>query len=205
MMAGRLAMFWRWIGRIEGQRQAERAHPAGDLQLLGVAALVVGDAVGVGGVRVLDRDLHVIEAARSQPLQALAREQHGGGDEVGVEADLGRLRDDLLQVAAHGRLAAGQVQLQDAELGRLRQHVEPDLGRQLVGDALQRQRVGAVGALQRAAVRQLGQQADRRRRRRRPRRCCAARLHVHAFTTPLSASSCSMDVMSARMRSFGAL
>ena len=205
-MAGRLCDVLAMDGRVDGERQAERAHPAGDLQLLGVAAAIVGDAVGVGGVGVLDRDLHVVEAARGQRLQPLAREQHGGGDEVGIEADLGRLRDDLLEVAAHGRLAAGEMQLQDAEIGRLRQHVEPDFGRQLAGDALQRQRVGAVGALQRAAVRQLGQQADGRERAAAASGVGADAVAArHAVTTPLSARSCSMAMMSARMRSFGAL
>ena len=75
---------------VEGERQAELAHPAGDLQLLGVAARVVGDAVGVGGVRVLDRDLHMVEAAlRPAPPGARASASTAGGDEVGVEPDLG--------------------------------------------------------------------------------------------------------------------
>ena len=39
------------------------------------------------------------------------------------------------------------------------------LGRQLIAGALERQRVGAIGALQRAAVGQLRQQPDRARRR----------------------------------------
>ena len=117
--------------RVEGERQAEGAHPAGNLELAVVRVGIVGDAVGVGGLRVLDRHLHVVEAEHGQPLQPLARQQHAGGDQVGVEPDLGRLRHDLLEVAAHGGLAARQMQLQDAEIGRLRQHVEPYLGRQL--------------------------------------------------------------------------
>ena len=193
--------------RVDGERQAERAHPAGRFQLLGVAIAIVGDAVGVGGIGGLDRDLHVVEAMLGQLVQPLAGKQHGGSDQVGVEADLGRPRDDLLEVAAHGRLAAGEVQLQDAEIGGLRQHVEPGFGRQLAGDALQRQRIGAVGALQRAAVRQLRQQAHGRKGAgggvRRLRRCCGSRRH--AVTTPLSARSCRRAEMSARMRSLGAL
>ena len=122
---------------------------------------IVGEAVAVGGIGVLDRHLHVVEAEQRQPLQALAGQQHTGGDEVGIETDLGRLRHDLLEVAAHGGLAPRQMQLQDAQVGCLRQHVEPHLRRQLAGNALQRQRIGAIGALQRAAVRQLGEQPDR--------------------------------------------
>src|SRR5581483_6091185 len=98
------------------------------------------------------------------------------------------------------------MQLEDAEVGSLCQNVEPDLGRQLACHALQLERVGAVRALQRAAMRELGEQPQRRP--------CAvadggggARLDLCAHTemTPLSDSSCSSDVMSDRMRSRGAL
>ena len=98
--------------RVDGEREADLAHPAGHLALLGVGALVVGDAVGVGRLHILDRELHVIEAARGELLEPRAGEQHAGRDEVGVEADLGGGGDDLLQVAPHRRLAAGKVQLQ---------------------------------------------------------------------------------------------
>src|SRR5665648_1075759 len=49
--------------RIDGERHAEFAHPAGHFLLLGAAALVAADAVGVLGCRidVLNRDLHVVE------------------------------------------------------------------------------------------------------------------------------------------------
>ena len=168
-------------------------------------ACVVGDAVGVGGVGVLDGDLHVVEAGVRQLLEALARQQHGRRDQVGVEADLGGALRRSLQVAPHGRLAAGEMQLQDAEVGGLRQHVEPDLGRQLAGDALQRQRVGAVGALQAgsdASARPAGRPA---RGTLRAAASCASvvAVHAHAFTTPLSARSCSIDTMSARICCLG--
>ena len=167
---------------------------------------VAGDAVGVGGVGVLNGDLHVVEAGRRQRLQSLARQRHGRCDEVGVEADLGRLRHDRFEVAPHGGLAAREVQLQDAEIGCLREHVEPNLRRQLAGNALELERVGAVGTLQRTAVGQLRQQPDGR-----PRTGLGAtgrtrfQLHAHAVTTPLSASCCSSGTISARIRSLGAL
>ena len=203
MIAGRLAMFWRWIGALIVSGSPSLAYPAGRLQLLGVAAPVVRDAVGVVGRRVLDRDLHVIEAGGRQPLETLARQRDGRRDQIRVEADLGRLGDDRLQVLPHRRLAAREMELQHAELRRLRQHVEPHLRRQLACDALELERVGAIGTLQRAAMGQLCQHADR---------CADARLDRgggaaarHATTTPLSASPCSMVTMSARIRSLGAL
>ena len=139
----------------------------------------------------------MIEAGVGQPLEPLAREQHAGRDEVGVEADLGRLRDDLLEVAAHGRLAAGQVQLQHAEVGGLRQHVAPDLGRQL---AARRAPAPAgwssrgIAAGSDASARRAARSAARMRARLRPGAVCGCALTP--VTTPLSASSCSMATTS---------
>ena len=48
--------------RVDGEAEAEFARPARDVALLGQAALVAGDAVGVLGIDVLDRELDVIEA-----------------------------------------------------------------------------------------------------------------------------------------------
>ncbi len=148
--------------RVERQRQAEFLHPAGDFALLGAAALVGGDAVGVLGVDVLDRELHVVEAVVAQLDEAVAGQRHAGGDEVGVEADLGRGLDDVFEVLARRRLAAREVDLQHAEGGGLAHDVLPFGGGQLGVDALQLGRVRAVRALQRAAMRQLAQHADRR-------------------------------------------
>ena len=100
----------------------------------------------------------MVEAAGGQRFQARAGEKHAGGDQVGVEARLRRGGNDLLQVAPHGGLAAGEVELQHAEAGRLAQHILPFRGSQLATGTLERQRVRAVGALQRTAVRQLGEQ-----------------------------------------------
>ena len=191
--------------RVERQRQADLLHPAGDLALFRRAALVGGDAVGVLGVDVLDRELHVIEAALGEAGQPLLRQQHAGGDEVGVEARLGGGLHDVLEVAARGRLAA-RVQLQYAELARLAQRALPLRRRQLAVGALELDRVGAVGALQRAAVRQLGEQPDgRARARRRVLLELLAEDHLaHALTTPLSARSCSILTTSLFMTSSGA-
>ena len=64
--------------RVDGQRHAELAHPAGDFLLLGAAALVAARCGRRSRPRVdvLDGDLHVVEAACLQLLQPLARQQH---------------------------------------------------------------------------------------------------------------------------------
>ena len=65
---------------------------------------------------ILKRDLHVLEPGVLQPLGALAREAERGGDERLIEAERVRVRDELLEIAADERLAAGQSELQHAEL-----------------------------------------------------------------------------------------
>jgi hypothetical protein len=52
------------------------------------------------------------------------------------------------------------VDLQDAEVAGLIQHVEPLGGGELLGVRGDLERIGAVGASQRAAVGELGDQAD---------------------------------------------
>ena len=67
----------------------------------------------------------MIEAKLFQPLQAIARQRHAGGDEVGVEPRLRRDLDDVLEIFANRRLAARQMDLQDSEFGGLPHHVLP--------------------------------------------------------------------------------
>ncbi len=62
------------------------------------------------------------------------------------------------QILARGRLAAGEVNLQHADFGKLGQNLLPFLGRELGAAAIELDRVGAIGALQWAAIGQLGQQ-----------------------------------------------
>ena len=71
------------------------------------------------------------------------------------------LRDGL-EVRPPQGLAARQVQLHHAELGRLVDHTQPLLRGQLVGAAHELRRVRAVGAGERAPVSQLGDQRVRR-------------------------------------------
>ncbi len=148
--------------RVDGQRQAQLAHPAGDLQLARVAVAAVADAVGVDRIAVLYAQLDVVHARGLQRRKPLAREQHPGGDEVVVQARRAGRGDQLLEVAARGGLTAGEVHLQHAQRGGLPEHVDPLLGAELLAAPAERNRVGAVGTLQRAAVGQLRQHRQRR-------------------------------------------
>src|SRR5207253_939332 len=73
-----------------------------------------------------------------------------------------RPSDQGPQVRMRERLPAGQVDLEDAQAGGLLEHAQPRSGRQLVLAPHQRQRVGAVQAVDRAAMGDLGEHGGRR-------------------------------------------
>ena len=75
---------------VDGERQALGRHPGGDLALLGVAALVAADPIGLRRVDALDRKLDVIEAGGDEAIKQVARQADAGGDQIGVEPDLRR-------------------------------------------------------------------------------------------------------------------
>src|ERR1700675_4679848 len=56
------------------------------------------------------------------------------------------------QILARGRLTAGEMDLQHADFSELRENLLPFLSRQFVAAALQLNRIGAIGTLQRTAM-----------------------------------------------------
>ena len=114
----------------------------------------------------------MIETELGELQHAIAVEGHAGRNEVRVKAGFGRDLKDFLQILAGRGLAARQVHLQDAEFGGLTHDVLPFGSGELGVDALQLRRVGAVGTLERAAMRQLAQHAHR----------CAGAGRVDRFT-----------------------
>ena len=92
----------------------------------------------------------------------LAVEQHAGGDEIAVEADGIGVAHQRRQVAPHQRLAAREMHLQHAQRGRLAEDALPGCGVELGAGALQLQRVGAIRAAQRTAMRELRKERQRR-------------------------------------------
>ena len=138
--------------RVDGERQAELRHPTGDVELLLRGTWIGADALGVLRIDVLEGDLHVIEATLDQLFEARAGQGDGGGDQIGVKAGLGGGRNDVLEVLARRRLAAGEVHLQDAHGTGLLHHRHPFGGGQFLVDALKLERVRAIGALQRTAM-----------------------------------------------------
>jgi hypothetical protein len=71
---------------------------------------------------------------------------------------------DLGEIAPRCRLSARQMNLQDAKSSRLAKDTRPGLGIEFVLRRIERQRIGAIRAPERAAMRQFGEQAKRCRK-----------------------------------------
>ena len=150
--------------RVDGERQAGLLHPLRNLDLLGHSTLIGGDAIGILGVHVLNRELHMIEAELGELHHAVARERDARRDEVRVEPDFSGHLDDVLEILARRRLAPRKVDLQHAEAGCLTHHVLPFGRREFGVGALEFERIRTVRTLQRALVREFAQHADGRTR-----------------------------------------
>ena len=168
---------------IDGQRQANPANSAGGLDLFDESARPTTDLIIQGRVRGLDRQLDMIQAGLSIDSQLLFR--HPGRNQIAVEADSAAMVNDVRQVAAAGRLTTGKMHLQDAKCGRFAEYPSPVFERKFAAAAFQLQRIGAIGAAQRATMGQFGKQAERRRRL----VVRIGRRVSHRLTMPLSAMS----------------
>ena len=147
--------------RIDGQRNFEIDDFGRKRALTRKGALIAGDMIGARFFAVLDRDLHVVEAGVGKLAQRRRGDADRGRDQIGVKAGLVRGGRDLDKIAARARLAAREMNLQDAEAGGFLEYARPGLGVELVGARFERQRVRAVRTAERATMRQLGQQAER--------------------------------------------
>ena len=147
--------------RIDRQRQIEFAGPFRDFDLLLMRVLQAGDAVGDDGLVALKADLHMAQSGIGQRGKLFAGQQHRRRDQVGVQPDVAGVLHQFDQILARGRLAAGEMDLQHADFGELGQNLLPFLGRELAAAAIELDRIGAIGALQRTAMRQLGEHRER--------------------------------------------
>src|SRR5207248_4564265 len=112
--------------------------------------------------RILKRDLDVIEARGSQFGGARFVEPDAGGDEIAVKTELVPLRYERSKIVAQQRLATGEAELHGAERACLPEYPFPFVGRKLLLRGRQVQWIGAINAVQRAAVSQLREQPQGR-------------------------------------------
>ena len=62
--------------RIDGEAEPQLPRPQRHVALLGDAAFIGRNAVGGGGIDILNRHLHMVETNFRERLQPLARQQH---------------------------------------------------------------------------------------------------------------------------------
>src|SRR5208283_2981703 len=105
--------------------------------------------------RILKAELDMVETCFYKLRQALAGKTDSRSDQVAVQARLARPRDHFGQVHARQGLASGEMKMQHPERGGLVEDAQPVGGRKLFLPRGQLQRVRAVHAMQRAAVRDL--------------------------------------------------
>src|SRR5713101_6927316 len=103
----------------------------------------------------------MIEPDLGERAKYLVRDADGGGDEIGVENGRMGRRRDVDEIAPGAGLAAGQVHLQYTERRRLTKDARPGRGVELVISNVERQGIRAIGAAERTAVGELGEQAER--------------------------------------------
>src|ERR1700722_9641149 len=123
--------------------------------------LETGNPIGDDGFVTLKADLHMAQPGIGQRRKLFARQQHRRGDEIGIEPDIAGVLDQFDQILARGGFAAGEMNLQHADLGQLGKDLLPFLRRQFAAAAIQLDRIGAIGTLQWTAMRQLGEHRER--------------------------------------------
>ncbi|MND93788.1 hypothetical protein D3C80_859850 [compost metagenome] len=136
-------------------------HRPGHFQFLCKGLFRAGQQVVHLLVAGLETDLDVIEAGLLEIADFLLGQADAGGDQVGVETQFAGFGNQLGEVLAHQRFATGKAQLRRAHFPRFAKYLDPLLGAQLFALLGEIQRIGAVRALQRAAIGQLGEQPQR--------------------------------------------
>ena len=151
----------RWMTAFTVRARPRRAVVVGKLHLRVVRAL--------SAPQPCRRTRHRRPAARVAHGRARHRRGSAGpcqratdprGDQVAVEPGRGAFRCDLDDVLPRRRFASGEMNVQDAECRRFVEHAQHRRRVHFGGALVEFERVRAVGAMERTAVRQLHQDAD---------------------------------------------
>ena len=137
---------------VHRERELMPNDRGGERPFPGECARVAGNAIGGLGVAVLDRDLHMIKPGLHQPSQHAFRDPDGRGDEIGIQTRRMSAGSDIDEIAPRAGLATRQMHLQHAQFSRFAQYTQPSRGIELVLSRIERERVRAIGAAERAAM-----------------------------------------------------
>jgi hypothetical protein len=145
--------------RVHREREFLPYDLGGERPFPGKCARVTGNVIGGGGVAVLDRYLYMVESGPSQCGQRLVRDPDRRGDEIGVKTGRMRRGGDVHEIASRAGLAARQMHLQHAKIRGLAEHTQPSRGVEFTLSCVKGQGIRAIGAAERTAMGQLGEEA----------------------------------------------
>ena len=112
-------------------------------------------------IRILDRDLHVIEAGFGERSERAWLQAHGGCDEIAVASGVVGSGRNRQEIAPGGGFPAGQMHLQNPEVRRLQEDPRPGRRVEFVCPQIELKRVRAIGTAKRTTVREFGEKAQR--------------------------------------------
>src|SRR5579883_2982729 len=140
--------------------QFHAARPEGGGELL-VPTLPPGNLPAEGGVGGLEAQLHAPQPGVPEGPCPFLREADAARDEIGVQLPPSGALYQVREVPAEERLTPGEVDLQDPEVGRLIQDIQPRRGGELPPAGHQVHGIGAVKTVKRAPVREFAQEGER--------------------------------------------
>ena len=141
--------------KIKRQRNAMLLDPFEDAEFLPMG-LRAGDFIGDFFPRALEAELDVVKSGSDEGREFRFIEGQAGSDQIDVEAGGASCAHKIDNVSAGERFTAGEICLENAELGGFLKDARPGLGGELVGSVLHLQGIRAVDAMERAAVGEFG-------------------------------------------------
>jgi hypothetical protein len=136
---------------VECDSDAMVLEPFEDAEFMGVS-FGAGDFVGGFFLGSLKAQLKVIQAGLDESFEARFVERQAGCDEIYVQAGSARGTDELEDVRASKGFAAGEIGLKDAERSGFAEDAGPLFCGEFYAAGLKLERIGAVDAVERAAV-----------------------------------------------------
>ena len=94
--------------------------------------------------------------ASTSDLQPRFGQADARSDEIGIKPCGARARDEFREIGPRQRFPSGKVRVQHAQLAALLENIDPLFCGKLRMNRSQLEGIGAVDAMQRAAVRDLG-------------------------------------------------
>src|SRR5206468_12743199 len=141
--------------KIKRQRDAMLLDPFEDAEILPMG-LRAGDFIGDSFLRDLEAQLDVVKYGSDEGRESRFIEGQAGSDQIDVQAGGAGRAHKVDNVGTCERFAAGEIGLENAELGGFLKDAGPVFGRDLEVAGLQFERVGTIDAVQRAAVGEFG-------------------------------------------------